>query len=75
MGFKDFFKNQDEITKLKNDMAKKYQRFKRIASQYSCGTNLMLNISSEASTLKREIDEIWKKLQELDPTCPKKDWL
>lgn len=70
---KKFFGCQDEVTRLKGDMAKKYEKFKRISSQYSCGTNLMLNISNEASSLKREIDEMWRKLQELDPTCPKGD--
>lgn len=70
-----FFKNQDEISELKGQMAKKYTKFKRVLSAYDCGLTLALNISSELAALKREIDEIYEKLKKLDPSCPQNGWL
>lgn len=72
---KDFFKKKDEADVLKAKLRPKYEAFRRIENQYDCGTNLMLNISSEASKLKKEIDGMWSRLQELDPSCPKGSWL
>ena len=70
----NILQKQDQIQKLKNKIRPKYERFKRIGNQFSCGTNLMLNISSEASKLKREIDELWEQLRSVDSSCPK-SWM
>ena len=50
----------------KNKLKRKYIRLQLIKQKLSCGSALASYISSEISTLEREVDELYDKCQALE---------
>jgi DNA-directed RNA polymerase subunit L len=60
---------ENEIEKLKKEAKKYYLQYQN--NDYSCGLLLADYMSKDRIDIKSNFNNAWKKLMELDPSCPK----
>jgi hypothetical protein len=66
---KNNMNKEKEIEKLKKEAKKYYLEYNN--NDYSCGLTMADYMSKDRINIKANFNNTWKKLMELDPTCPK----